>query len=209
MMQSRWHAWGPLTMVGLGSGVVSCLLTTWIVAEGTVSMPLSSAVQFNESVWARRLDELASRIESRLAEIPAKIASSYPERTEISSSTASSGSPPMDRLERIEQILRALTSGLGSEASLSRSQPARQAELDSLHVLDRQDSDAARRSTMLLTASEVATRFGFPDEVDPAEGGGSRWNYYHRGPTGERDGRTLFFFRDGRVAWHEISIPNR
>ena len=210
MMRSTWHTWASMALVGLGSGIVSCLLTTWIVAGGPVSMSPGSGPQFDGAFWMRRLDELGNRIEAGLAEIPGRIVSTHPVRTEVNASTTSSISPQMDRLEeRIGQALQALASGQGRDVALPRWQPPRQSELDSLHALDRQDRDAARRSTMLLTAVEVAARFGFPDEVGGATGGGVFWQYYHRGLTGERDGGTSFVFRDGRVVWHDISIPNR
>ncbi|MCA8952243.1 MAG: hypothetical protein KDE27_22220, partial [Planctomycetes bacterium] len=92
--------------------------------------------------------------------------------------------------------------------ALPRDKPVDHRALATLHDLARADREAANRSTMLLTAEEVAARFGFPDEVGGASGGGVFWNYHHRGPTGERDGGTLFVFLDGRVAWHEISTPD-
>lgn len=207
-MQSR--AWWPLAVVGSVSGVVSCWLTTWIIAGGAGATPPGPVAQFDEATWTRRFDELGARVESRLAEISAMVASPSAVRTEASPSATAPSSRQMDRLEeRMEQVVRALASSPRSEVALSRSQPAHPGELQSLQALDRQDKDAARRSTMLLTAAEVAARFGFPDEVGGAHGGGVFWNYYHRGPTGERDGSTLFVFLDGRVAWHEISTPNR
>ena len=63
-------------------------------------------------------------------------------------------------------------------------------------------------SDLLARLAEVAARFGFPDDVGGTDDGGVFWNYHHFGPDGARDGGTLFVFMDGRVAWHEFSVPN-
>jgi hypothetical protein len=209
--------WRHVFVGSVTSGVFCSLLTLWVVGLAPHPLPLDGRDRLDVGSILSRLDDLGHRIESRLADVRSASDSLSTARTpveEVATATRANGDL-VDRLDRLEQrldqalLLLKSSAGSGAELSLMRSKPVQQDQLDALAAMERRDSEAATRSTMLLTPAEVIARFGFPDDVSGANGGGTSWNYRHRGPNGEIDGGIVFFFREGHVAWHEISVPDR
>ena len=174
---------------------------------------VESAVWLRSCATAVAAPELLGRIDERLRRLEQHVAATAPSpapRTAAPTREAAAGPPGISdaiaaRLDRLEQLLH--TAAYGGPRPLPRSLPANHVELAALHALDVRDRDTARRSTMLLTPTEVATRFGFPDEVGGTDGG-VYWSYHHHAADGSRAGGTLFVFCDGHVAWHEIRVPD-
>jgi hypothetical protein len=210
MRSADWRSWGFVAAAGSVSGVVACLLTTWLGTSPSAPAPGVGAVHTEHESVLRRLDELGQRLDEALAEVRSRAAPPSA-RTEVAESRPPSapGASQLDRLEReLALLLQMSRAGAGVEPTLLRAQPVQHAELAALAALERQDAVAANRSTMLLTPAEVVARFGFPDDAGPSRDAGSYWKYTHRDATGAAKGGVTLYFRDGRVAWQEINIPD-
>ena len=207
MSRSDVPAWASSLLVAVPSSILSCLVTLWVVDPGPDPAAAPSMASLDLDPVLRRLDVLQRRVAQRFEEPSPSGGAERPIRQEIPE-TARNPQDLDELLDRFERALRVVESR-NRIPPLSRDVLVDHAALDSLHALATRDPDAAKRSTMLLTPDEVAARFGFPNDAGGAAEGALYWNYYHFGPDGKRDGGTLFVFRAGRVAWHEISIPDR
>ena len=213
MRLSRSLSWGLAVVVALVSGAIASVLTLSIVG-GRDPASLEPRGRSDDSALVSRLEDLCHRFETALADARNASSTLPSVRNEVGEpANAQLGADLIDRLDRLERRLErfvalATPSG-GAELSQMRSLPVQRDQLVTLAALARRDPEAAKKSTMLLTPREVIARFGFPDDVGGANGGGSFWNYHYRGANGEFLGGILFVFRDGLVAWHEIGIQDR
>jgi hypothetical protein len=187
--------------------VLASLCTILVVHR---EQPAAAAAGTGIDEVLRELAELQRRLDERLAGPERAVAASdeaeIPTREPVGTQV-----PELERLasliERLATVL-AQQRAVGGPAPVPRDLPVNHAALTTLHALARQDRDAARRSTMLLTAEELLARFGLPDEVGGSGDNGVFWNYFNLGPDGVRKGGTCFVLKEGRVLWHEISIPD-
>lgn len=199
--------WVSALLVALPCSVLACMVTILILQREQPASAQPAHAEIGEAL--RELAELQRRIDARLAGLEraaaASDAAAIPAREQVHA--------PAPDIERLASLVERLTTVLaqprvvGGLAPVPRDLPVNHAALAELHALAKRDHDAARRSTMLLTAEELLARFGLPDEVGGNGDNGVYWNYFHFGPDGERKGGTCFVLRDGRVTWHEISIP--
>lgn len=203
--------WSTPSVLGRYALVAACSgLGGWLLALSlSSSVPAPVLTRDDRSIeWDRmhlRLDALQQQMEAVLAQrSPQSVttaerrvvpeADSTPERIEAI-------------LSRVERLAPALWSRTESAAPLPRS-PVNWAALDALHALSERDKKAAKRSTMLLTPSEVVARFGFPSAAGGSNGG-IFWSYRRIGSDGQQTGRVSFIFHDGRVAFHQIHLAGR
>ena len=202
--------WSSPSVLGRYALVAACSgLVGWLLAFGlSSSVPVPGPSPEDRSTeWDRmhlRLDALQQQMEAVLAErSPQSVAT-------VERHAVPEADPTHERIEtilsRLERLAAALSSGTAN-APLPRS-PVNWGALDALYTLSERDEKAAKRSTLLLTPSEVVARFGFPSEAG-GDGGGTWWNYLRIGPDGKQTGRVSFYFHGWRVTFHEIRLSAR
>lgn len=200
--------WATALLVALPCSVLASLLTLLVVQREKPAVPQPAPGEVGEVL--RELAELQRRVDERLAGLERSAAA-----------TDSAAPPPREQvhasppdIERLASLVERLTAVLaqqpvaGALAPVPRHLPVNHAALAELHALAQRDREAARRSTMLLTAEELLARYGLPDEVGSNGEHGIYWKYCQFGPEDERKGGTFFYLKEGRVVWHDISIPD-
>lgn len=199
--------WATSLLVAVPCSVLASLLTILVMQR---ELPAPAQAEEGTREVLRELADLQRRMDARLAgleqAVAAQDAAAVPVREQV-------GAPPPG-IDRLASLIERLTSvlaqqrAMGGPAPVLRDRPVNHAALAELHMLAKRDYGAARRATMLLTEEELLTRYGLPDEVSSHEGHDVSWNYYHYGTDGKRNGGTCFNLKEGRVLWHEISIPD-
>lgn len=191
--------------------VLLAVMTSSLSSFGTALLlqrdptPPTPAPQ-DQDKMVRMLEQWRRELGERLQREPVAV----PVRSEVAPASKAEPTADVARLAALVDHVAALVAqsrSTGANASIPREAAANARELEALRALQRADAQAARRSTMLLTPQEVASRFGFPDDVGSSGQQGLFWTYYHVAPDGKRDGRTTFVFVDGYVTFHEVAGP--
>ena len=207
MAHSIPFGWMQAAAIALVAGVVSSTGTMFLMREPpSPASPVATSEAKLDRVIAL-LDEWRGSDGRRAAN--ATEASSQLAAATSTEPTRTPATPPPtdDRMERLESEVHRLTEMLIQQSAsvampIPRHAPIVYSEIAALHALDQRDRDAAQRSTVFLTPLEAVHRFGFPDEIGPANGSDFYWTY--RAPPGAENGGMMLVFRSGYVAFHEL-----
>ncbi len=207
MAHSTPFGWMQAATIALVAGVVSSVGTSFFLQAPPSPASYEIAADAKLDRVITLLDEWrdpAGRRPTNVTEASAKVStapSTEPARTPAT--------PPAteDRLQRIEGEVHRLTELLMQQSAsvampIPRHAPIVYSEIAALHALDQRDRNAAQQSTVFLTPLEAVRRFGFPDEIGPANSSDFYWTY--RAPPGTEDGGLMLVFRSGYVAFHEL-----
>ncbi len=179
-------------LVALPVGVLSCLLTLWLVQP--TSAPPLPATPINTDELVRKFDDLlSSRIDVglRTDRGPAIERRLVPE----DSALAGEMSGIIDRLEYLLSVVR--TGGSGNQGPVQREVQINWGELDALKALGEANWETAEETVILLTPPEVVARFGFPSQVQTSEDYDMTWFYMRNELEGKPD--ATIQFRGGYV----------
>lgn len=209
MSRSDKPAWLHFLLVAVPSGVLSCVVTIWVVSPSPVSEPHLTSSEGNSDRILQELRELRARLDDGFRTQSMRVSEASAQERQPLPPT----NPQVDRfanlIERLNRLLRMGQLPIGAVSlATQRDAPINWSELSALIELHRQDVDAARRSVQMLTVKEVVARFGFPSEVGASDAG-FYWSYQRKDGKGEPNGYVLFTFTDGYVIYPDIHMPNR
>ena len=209
MTGSNTSGWALRSLlVALPSSVLACLVTLWVVSPSS-GAPVPPQSELASEQILQQLDELGREMGAGFRDAAGPV-STIPaaERRPISEgeSLAEEMKEIIGRLERLWSVVP--SGGAGNQVLVQqRYAPTNVNALEALGRLNERDPEAAKRTTLLLSPTEVVARFGFPDSVGNSDNGTLFFAYNRPGPDGEDF--ALFNFRDGFVVYYGIDSPNR
>ncbi len=203
MAHHTQSGWLETAALALAAGVISSIFTRFLLSEPPPPESPTLATEAKLDRVIALLDESRRLVHkaTQLSSGPATVAIDEPVRV---------AATPLEtdaRLGRLESAVERLTELLEHQPHalampIQRHAPINYNEIAALHALAQSDKEAAQRTTVFLTPQEVVRRFGFPNEIGPANGNDFYWTYGP--PSGAEAGGMLLVFRSGYLAYHEL-----